>query len=160
MIRLTIIRENGFVSINDVGYDQIAMDSLAPNVRAVQWYGDKGDVEFFEVDGVKPPNQEITAIDQFQFVIDGWDAKDYAAKHPPAPTPPSAEYNKQIASQKLYETDWTTISDVTDPTKSNPYLVNSDEFIAYRNAIRQYAVNPVEGFIDWAVKPVAVWSTN
>jgi hypothetical protein len=32
---------------------------------------------------------------------------------------------KQKASELLYETDWTTIPDVADPAKSNPYLVNA-----------------------------------
>ena len=67
--------------------------------------------------------------------------------------------NKQTASNLLYETDWTTIPDVSDPTKSNPYLVNTQDFVIYRNAVRQYAINPVAGNIDWPIKPNAVWSS-
>jgi hypothetical protein len=86
--------------------------------------------------------------------MDAWTV----ANTPVAPEPPTADANKYIASQKLYETDWTTISDVSDPTKSNPYLTNVDEFLAYRNTIRQYAINPVAGNIDWATPPTAIWS--
>jgi len=75
---------------------------------------------------------------------------------PPLP-PPTAEQNKQTASKFLYETDWTTIPDVSDPTKSNPYLSNTQDFINYRNAVRQYALNPVEGYINWPNKPQEVW---
>ena len=64
---------------------------------------------------------------------------------------------KQTASELLYETDWTTIPDVADPTKSNPYLVNTAEFVTYRNAVRQYAVNPVQNPV-WPTKPTAQWS--
>jgi hypothetical protein len=50
---------------------------------------------------------------------------------------------KNQASGRLYATDWTTIADVADPTKSNPYLTNQAEFIAYRSQVRALAVNPV-----------------
>lgn len=66
---------------------------------------------------------------------------------------------KEQASSLLYKTDWTTIPDVADPTKSNPYLMNQAEFIAYRSQIRQLAVNPV---LDPVFPPVptAQWGTT
>lgn len=73
------------------------------------------------------------------------------------PYVPTAENNKQKAIQLLYETDWATIADVADPALSNPYLTNQSEFFAYRSALRQIAVNPVAGNIDWPTKPAAVW---
>jgi len=66
---------------------------------------------------------------------------------------------KQKAQKILYATDWTSISDVGDPTKSNPYLVNQAEFIAYRSTIRNYAVNPVEN-PTWPTAPTEQWSTT
>lgn len=77
----------------------------------------------------------------------------------PEPIPPTAEENKQTAMTRLQNTDWTTIPDVGDPTKSNPYLSNVQEFVVYRNAVRQYAINPVVGFIQWPTKPTEVWTT-
>lgn len=71
--------------------------------------------------------------------------------------PPTAKENKQTAVELLYETDWTTIPDVGDPTKSTPYLSNVQDFINYRNAVRQYAINPVAGNINWPVKPQEIW---
>lgn len=71
----------------------------------------------------------------------------------------SAEENKATAMNLLQQTDWTTIPDVGDPTKSNPYLANVNEFVVYRNAIRQYAINPIAGNIDWAVKPNENWQS-
>ena len=66
---------------------------------------------------------------------------------------------KEQASKLLYETDWTTIPDVADPTKSNPYLVNQAEFIAYRSQVRQLAVNPVEN-PTFPPVPKAQWGTT
>ena len=63
---------------------------------------------------------------------------------------------KQQAQAILYKTDWTTISDVADPTYT-PYLMNQTEFKQYRAVIRGYAVNPV---IDptWPTPPTEQWS--
>lgn len=65
--------------------------------------------------------------------------------------------NKRQAEQLLVETDWTMISDVSDPELSDPYLVNAAEFVVYRNAIRKIAVNPPVVAV-WPVKPENVWS--
>lgn len=64
---------------------------------------------------------------------------------------------KQQASELLYATDWTTIPDVTDPT-NNPYLINQANFIAYRNQVRQLAVNPVVSPV-FPTKPTEQWSS-
>lgn len=77
----------------------------------------------------------------------------------PSPPPPTAEQNKQRAVSLLQTTDWTTVADVSDPTKSNPYLENVQDFILYRNLVRQYAINPVAGNIDWPKKPIEVWTS-
>lgn len=63
---------------------------------------------------------------------------------------------KQQASQLLYATDWTTIPDVANPS-NNPYLMNQADFIAYRNAVRQLAVNPVPNPV-FPDKPTEQWS--
>jgi hypothetical protein len=65
---------------------------------------------------------------------------------------------KQQASQLLYETDWTTIPDVADPATSTPYLVNVQDYVVYRNALRQLAVYPVANPV-WPTKPVSQWGT-
>ena len=64
---------------------------------------------------------------------------------------------KAQATRLLYETDWTTIADVGDPAKSNPYLVNVSEFVTYRSALRQLAVYPVVDPV-WPTKPTEQWS--
>lgn len=65
---------------------------------------------------------------------------------------------KATAQQLLQATDWTSIGDVGDPAKSNPYLVNQSDFVAYRSTVRNYAVNPVE-FPDWPTAPTEQWSS-
>ena len=93
---------------------------------------------------------------------------------PDIPQPSEAEVNNEIirldaqapfdackkqASYLLYQTDWTTIVDVSDPAKSNPYLTNAAEFNTYRNTVRQYAINPVAD-PTWPTQPTAQWSSK
>lgn len=84
------------------------------------------------------------------------DAQGYPILIAPVPVPPTAEQNKATASSLLASTDWTTIADIALPT-ANPRLSNQDEFIAYRQVIRQIAVYPTAGDIVWATAPAEVW---
>lgn len=63
---------------------------------------------------------------------------------------------KNKASELLYATDWTTIPDIADSANS-PYLTNQSAFIAYRNALRKLAVNPVTNPV-WPTLPTASWA--
>lgn len=157
-MRLIIIRADAFCSIDGVGYSDLSMSSVPVDVHAVQWFDTEGWVEFTEdLSGYKKPNEPITSLDAYQQVISEWQTADYNAKHPPAPPAPTAEQNKNRASDLLSETDWTQIPSVSDPAQSNPYLANAEAFATYRSAVREIAVNPVAGNIDWPTKPTAVW---
>jgi hypothetical protein len=68
--------------------------------------------------------------------------------------------NKQQAEARLYETDWTTIPDVSDPALSDPYLTNAAEFAAYRSNVRKIAVNPPVTVGTWPIEPEEVWAYN
>lgn len=110
----------------------------------------------------KAPNNQIygydteTQQDLIQQAIDaGWE--DVTSSWPFPPEPPTAEQNKLTASSLLSQTDWTTIADIGNPQYCSPYLANQAEFIAYRNAVRQYAVYPVAGNIDWPTVPTENW---
>jgi hypothetical protein len=76
----------------------------------------------------------------------------------PAPVPDSEKLEecKSYASRLLYDTDWTTIPDVVSPTNT-PYLTNQADFIAYRNTVRQLAVNPVVNPV-FPTQPTPEWS--
>jgi hypothetical protein len=101
-------------------------------------------------------NGSLTVSQWALNAVDAWDI----ANQPQPPVPPPAYFNKAEAVSYLSDTDWATIPDVADPTKSNPYLVNVQDYINYRNVIRAIAINPPEGFITWPTLPVAQWGTN
>ena len=89
-----------------------------------------------------------------QAIDNGWE--NITGNWPLPPEPPTAEDNKATASDLLFDTDWTTIADVASPINS-PYLDNQADFIAYRNLVRNIAVYPISGDLDWPVQPTAVW---
>jgi hypothetical protein len=120
------------------------VDALLVLTPGAQWaIADKYDyntLEWFSTDIAKPTEQEVN--DE----IINLDLQS-----------PFAACKKQ-ATTLLYETDWTTIADVADPTKSQPYLLNQPDFTAYRSALRQLAVYPVASPV-WPVKPAEQWSS-
>ena len=153
-MKLTIIPVDGNVIKDKVGYLNLDLSScgIPANVRALQWKETSGWLEFWD-----QQNEDITELPLWtNCCLVAWDA----ANQPPAPPgPPTAEENKKRAIFHLQQTDWTTIPDVSDPTKSNPYLSNVNDYLTYRNAVRQYARNPVAGNITWPIMPQEVWTT-
>jgi hypothetical protein len=150
---LTIIPIDENVSKDGVSYLGLDLSScdIPSNVRALQWRETSGWLEFWD-----KQNEDITSLPSW---VDCCLAVWTVANTPVPPSPPTSEENKQTAVSFLQQTDWTTIPDVSDPTKSNPYLSNANDFVTYRNAVRQYAINPVAGDITWPVMPQEVWTT-
>lgn len=153
-MKLTIIPADGSVGENDVFYSDLNLSScnIPADVHALQWQDTAGWIEF----NTPIENQPITELPAWaNCCMTKWTE----ANTPVPPAPPTAEQNKSTAVSKLQATDWTTIPDVGDPTKSNPYLSNVQDFVVYRNAVRQYAINPVAGDINWPTLPQEVWTT-
>jgi len=154
-MKLTIIPADGSVGENDVFYLGLDLSScsIPADVHALQWQDTAGWIEYISS---SVQNEPITELPVWANCCM---AKWTEANTPVPPQPPTAEQNKSTAVSKLNATDWTTIPDVGDPTKSNPYLGNVQDFVVYRNTVRQYAINPVAGDINWPTLPQEVWVT-
>jgi hypothetical protein len=152
-MRVTIIPSDGAVYENGLCYMPLVWDGTPTNVHALQYFDDNtGWIEFN--DGT--PNEDITSIPLWgENAMAAWTV----ANTPVPPTPPTAEENKVTAINLLQQTDWTQIPSVSDPALSNPYLANKLAFDQYRNAVRQYAIYPVEGNIEWATVPQEDWQS-
>lgn len=154
-MKLTIIPADGSVGENDVFYLGLNLSScnIPADVHALQWQDTAGWIEY---NSPLIQNEPITELPTWaNCCMTKW----IEADTPVPPAPPTAEQNKSTAVNKLQATDWTTIPDVGDSTKSNPYLSNVQDFVTYRNAVRQYAINPVAGAINWPTLPQEVWTT-
>ena len=154
-MRLTILPVDG--SVNKDGIAYIGMDlsdcNIPSNIHALQWLDDAGWIEFKD----PSPNQDIDELPEWaNNCLLVWEEAHDKVINPP---PPTALQNKNLAMSKLSKTDWSVMPDVGDPTKSNPYLENVQDFVVYRNAVRQIAVNPVDGNIDWPEVPTEIWKS-
>jgi hypothetical protein len=149
---LTIIPVDETVKKDGVSYSYLNLSScgIPSNVRALQWQETTGWLEFW--------NQQNENITELPSWVDCCLAAWTVANTPVPPSPPTAEENKQTAINLLQQTDWTQIPSVSDPALSNPYLANKNAFDIYRNSVRQYALNPVAGDINWPVAPTEVWT--
>lgn len=78
-MRVTIIKDDGIVGVGGV-FRKIDLSSLAPEIRAVQWDGVRGHIEYYDEDA---PNYAISDISEFQGLIDLYNT-------PPEPTPAPA----------------------------------------------------------------------
>jgi hypothetical protein len=151
-MNVTIIPSDHAVYVDGVCRQPLAWEGTPVTVHALQWLEVEGWIEFNDGN----PNQPITALPEWaDNAVAAWEQ----AGIPVPPPPPTAEQNKKTATSLLSQTDWTALPDVADPLKSNPYLANANEFNDYRNAVRQYAINPVAGDIVWPVLPTEDWQT-
>lgn len=71
-----------------------------------------------------------------------------------APTPPDEDkLRKAQAKAMLAKTDWTQCTDVQDALSVD----SVNDFILYRNKLRQLIINPVPSKFKWPTEPTPVW---
>jgi hypothetical protein len=74
-MKLTIVPEDGVVTLDGESYANLNLSFLDPTIHAVQWYGTHGEVEHKDpVTGKMTANREIQNIDEFQQAITVWQA--------------------------------------------------------------------------------------
>jgi len=150
-MKMTIIPSDKTVYVDGISYAPLDWQGTPIGIHALQWFDVAGWIEYADN---SIPNEQITELPQW--ALNAYDA--WVVANTPVPHIATAQENQAIASSLLYDTDWTTIPDVADPTKSNPYLTNANDFVVYRNQVRQIAINPPEGNIDFPTRPTPVWS--
>jgi hypothetical protein len=93
-MRVTIIPEDGSVCIDGEGYADLELSCIEASVHAVQWYGERGEIERKDpATGKMTGNEEINSLEPFQLALDAWtEAKQSAAQAAAqAATPSSGE---------------------------------------------------------------------
>jgi len=151
-MKLTIVPIDGAVYENGLCYSGLTWEGTPVDVHALQWQDTAGWIEF--TDGKQ--NEDITVLPTWaNNAMAAWTV----ANTPVLPTPQQIQAtNKNTAVSLLQQTDWATISDVSDPAKSNPYLTNVNNFLTFRNQVRPTAINPPTTVVTFPANPVAVWS--
>lgn len=116
-------------------------------------------VEYESQPTTPPPGFEegYFAVLANNYVGPGWTYSNGQFTRAPVPAEQLVELCRQNALRMLTATDWVELPSVTD-TNLTPHLINKADFIAYRSAIRNYAVNPTENPV-WPALPTEQWST-
>ena len=75
-MRLTVIKDDGVVSVDGDVQSGIDLSSLPSSVHAIQWYGEFGEVEHKDpVTNKMLSNEEIKSLSEYLFVVDLWSAR-------------------------------------------------------------------------------------
>jgi len=155
-MKLTIISSDKTVGVDRLFFSGLDLDACAipDNVHALQWINAAGWIEYN--DGHL--NEDITALPQWALNAKAvWDSANIPI---PPPTPEQIQaQNEKTAIELLDSTDWATIPDVSNPSLSNPYLVNSAAFIAFRNQVRPIAINPPTTPVTFTTAPKPEWAS-
>lgn len=76
-MRITIIRDDGVVGVDGL-FRQVDLSALPPEIRAIQWNGVSGHIEYDNA-----ANASLEAITAFQWIVDRWAT---AASQPSVPS--------------------------------------------------------------------------
>lgn len=83
-MRVTIIPEENRVNVEGASETVDCSELYAKDIHAIQWYGDKGEVEYWnppgQLTGLKGP-EAITDFAPYQKYFDAWEVE--AKKEPP-----------------------------------------------------------------------------
>ena len=91
-MRLTIIPADNLVLIDGRAISIANLSTLLPGIRAVQWGGERGEIEHApDEDGDIPPNTTIESAAAFQSIIDLWNDAAFAIDNPQPPVPPTPD---------------------------------------------------------------------
>jgi hypothetical protein len=144
--RITIINnDNGTVDVNLNGenLENVPTTNLDPSIHAVQWFGDRGEVEYND------RNEDITEFSEFDIIMTDRQTEIDRLTQEAQDNEPSEEEKDRSQRDSLLElTDWIVVKylDIGDPVPQ----VWSD----YRQALRD--ITEQSGFpgnVDWPEEP-------
>lgn len=153
---LSIVKRDGAVYKNGVVYMGLNLTNIPEGVTALQFdsSANKGHIEY-----TPPiPNDDIDTLPSWaNDCILAWEEADYIDKNPQKPSQERLiEICKERAIKLLEDTDWVELPSVSD-TLLTPHLLNKQDFLQYRTAVRAFVVSPVSEPV-WPTLPSANWS--
>ena len=117
MAKVTIVKPDNWVIVDDYGIDSLDLTGLEATVHAIQWDGSTGHIE--RTDGT---NETLTSVSAYQSIIDAHAVKKAAELAEVAANAPSdLDLLREQRNRKLYSSDWTQMADspLTDTQKAS-----------------------------------------
>lgn len=146
-MRLTIIRDMGLVHIDGRGYDELDMTGVPEEIHALQWDGEKGEIEYVSSD---MPNELVSVMPSWASKVSSEvyallvadDKKEADAKAAHEAYLASDQYKKDtaIAESKEYlsSTDWVVvkISEASATSDASALITKYSDILAKRAEAR------------------------
>lgn len=125
-MKVTIIKPDGFVSKDGVGFSGLSLSSIDSEVWAVHWDSStsKGSLEKTDLSV-----EEITSFTPYESALTEWDTANTSV-----PTLSDEEILRATRDAKLAESDWMGLSDTTMP----------EAWKTYRQALRDLPANTTD----------------
>jgi len=80
MMRVTIIPDDGFVSVDGEGFTDLDLSFMPADIHAVQWYHTEGEVEYRDERGRATYNELVVELTLYEPALSAWRlAKEKAA---------------------------------------------------------------------------------
>ena len=133
-MKVTIIKPDGFVSKDGVGYSSLSLSSIASNVWAVHWDSSTSKGELEKTDFSV---EEITEFTPYNSALTEWETANTAATAPEVSTEASV---REERGHLLDSSDWTVLPD--SPLSTTKIA----EWKTYRQALRDLPANTT----DWS----------
>ena len=125
-MKVTIIKPDGFVSKDGVGFSGLSLSSIDSEVWAVHWDSStsKGSLEKTDLSV-----EEITSFTPYESALTEWDTANTSV-----PALSDEEILRATRDAKLAESDWMGLSDTTMP----------EAWKTYRQALRDLPANTTD----------------
>ena len=152
-MRLTVVPSDKIIIKDGKEYKVTDLSYLDSNIHAIQWYDDKGEIEY--VDGTS--NLAITDITPYNQCVTDWEAaKTKEAEANVYTDEQWQNWFREIRDELLLDSDWTQVSDnkLSDSKKT--------EWQTYRQKLRDMPTTKTatlqelvlnEGHSDYPTKP-------
>lgn len=79
-MRITIISNDNFISIDGEGYSGVDLSFLDSDIHALQWYGNDGEIEYKDNKGRIVKNEIITSLINQEQIVSAWQSSKEKAK--------------------------------------------------------------------------------
>lgn len=131
-MKLTIVSPDNLVSVDGVSIKPFDMTSVPEGIRALQWSGEEGHLEFYDYS----PNKTIDELpDWATDLVSAWETKKVELETVVAPTDTEKLNAIKFKAQGLLNnSDFVMLSDVR--------LTNKADWETYRASLRTIRSNP------------------
>lgn len=142
--RISIIPSDGIVAVNGMSVSGLDLSFLHDDIHAIQWYGERGEVEFrTDLYGYKKMNEKISSFKPFEKALDLFEQARAAAKEEP-------EQDKISNRQQLFG----MVQAILDEKAQNRGYDNIATACSYLNSTVPRFAAEAQSCLEWRDK---VW---